>query len=91
MLDRGLAESGKCVQEHTLWGKHADSPRFGKESWFGVVCLSRFLEVSRDGGKWPRAVPRKVHFRHQKPTLANNPELKLGTETTVVTCLHETR
>lgn len=38
-----------------------------------------------------RAVPRKVPCRHQKPTLAKNPELKVGTETTIATYLHETR
>ena len=38
-----------------------------RKGGFGVVCLACFLGVTQGGGKW-HSVPRKVHFRFQKPT-----------------------
>lgn len=77
------ARWGVGVGRHRCLGKHADAPKLGKESSFRVVRLACFLEGSQGAGKWLCGVPRNVHFGHQTPTLANNPELKFGTETTV--------
>lgn len=39
-----------------------------RKGGFGVVCLACFLGVTQCGGKCLHSVPRKVHFRYQKPT-----------------------
>lgn len=79
------ARWGVGVGGHRRLGKYTDAPKLGKESCCGVVCLACFLEGSQDAAKWPCGVPRNLHFGHQTPTSANNPELKFGTGTTVPT------
>lgn len=82
-LSKGICEMGGGGGGHRRLGKHADAPKLGKQSCFGVVCLACFLEGSQGAGKWLCGVPRNVHFGQQTPTSAKNPELKFGTETTV--------
>lgn len=85
----GLTEGRKCIQKHELSGKHADSPRMskGKLAWGPVSGPF----PGGDPVWWEMTgVPRKVHFRFQKPILANNPVLGLSRSNNA-THLHEGR